>query len=192
MRIVSTVRIYLSRKNRQKQRIRFDGYLVRSVIDVCEAVNLGAKEGTQLYNALDDARQYFEKMKNDPDYNFASEYDEDIDYELQRIANKFKNNGNSIYDLSSADLDEVYDAMKMVYKTIRRATELIRKEGETNARKAAERVIHEVRSAKGVSSFMSTHKVIRKFPEFTLKSLIGHSVGLPDMRMESLCRNGVS
>jgi hypothetical protein len=145
--------------------------LVRSVIDVCEAVNLGAKEGTQLYNALDDARQYFEKMKNDPDYNFASEYDEDIDYELQRIANKFKNNGNSIYDLSSADLDEVYDAMKMVYKTIRRATELIRKEGETNARKAAERVIHEVRSAKGVSSFMSTHKVIRKFPEFTLKSL---------------------
>ena len=145
--------------------------LVRSVIDVCEAVNLGAKEGTQLYNALDDARQYFEKMKNDPDYNFASEYDEDIDYELQRIANKFKNNGNSIYDLSSADLDEVYVAMKMVYKTIRRATELIRKEGETNARKAAERVIHEVRSAKGVSSFMSTHKVIRKFPEFTLKSL---------------------
>ena len=145
--------------------------LVRSVIDVCEAVNLGAKEGTQLYNALDDARQYFEKMKNDPDYNFASEYDEDIDYELQRIANKFKNNGNSIYDLSSADLDEVYDAMKMVYKTIRRATELICKEGETNARKAAERVIHEVRSAKGVSSFMSTHKVIRKFPEFTLKSL---------------------
>ena len=145
--------------------------LVRSVIDVCEAVNLGAKEGTQLYNALDDARQYFEKMKNDPDYNFASEYDEDIDYELQRIANKFKNNGNSIYDLSSADLDEVYDAMKMVYKTIRRATELIRKEGETNARKAAERVIHEVRSAKGVSSFMSTHKVLRKFPEFTLKSL---------------------
>lgn len=145
--------------------------LVRSVIDVCEAVNLGAKEGTQLYNALDDARQYFEKMKNDPDYNFASEYDEDIDYELQRIANRFKNNGNSIYDLSSADLDEVYDAMKMVYKTIRRATELIRKEGETNARKAAERVIHEVRSAKGVSSFMSTHKVIRKFPEFTLKSL---------------------
>ena len=145
--------------------------LVRSVIDVCEAVNLGAKEGIQLYNALDDARQYFEKMKNDPDYNFASEYDEDIDYELQRIANKFKNNGNSIYDLSSADLDEVYDAMKMVYKTIRRATELIRKEGETNARKAAERVIHEVRSAKGVSSFMSTHKVIRKFPEFTLKSL---------------------
>ena len=145
--------------------------LVRSVIDVCEAVNLGAKEETQLYNALDDARQYFEKMKNDPDYNFASEYDEDIDYELQRIANKFKNNGNSIYDLSSADLDEVYDAMKMVYKTIRRATELIRKEGETNARKAAERVIHEVRSAKGVSSFMSTHKVIRKFPEFTLKSL---------------------
>lgn len=145
--------------------------LVRSVIDVCEAVNLGAKEGTQLYNALDDARQYFEKMKNDPDYNFASEYDENIDYELQRIANKFKNNGNSIYDLSSADLDEVYDAMKMVYKTIRRATELIRKEGETNARKAAERVIHEVRSAKGVSSFMSTHKVLRKFPEFTLKSL---------------------
>ena len=145
--------------------------LVRSVIDVCEAVNLGAKEGTKLYNALDDARQYFEKMKNDPDYNFASEYDEDIDYELQRIANRFKNNGNSIYDLSSADLDEVYDAMKMVYKTIRRATELIRKEGETNARKAAERVIHEVRSAKGVSSFMSTHKVLRKFPEFTLKSL---------------------
>jgi len=145
--------------------------LVRSVIDVCEAVNLGAKEGTQLYNALDDARQYFEKMKNDPDYNFASEYDEDIDYELQRIANRFKNNGSSIYDLSSADLDEVYDAMKMVYKTIRRATELIRKEGETNARKAAERVIHEVRSAKGVSSFMSTHKVLRKFPEFTLKSL---------------------
>lgn len=145
--------------------------LVRSVIDVCEAVNLGAKEGTQLYNALDDARQYFEKMKNDPDYNFASEYDEDIDYELQRIANRFKNNGNSIYDLSSADLDEVYDAMKMVYKTIRRATELIRKEGETNARKAAERVIHEVRSAKGVSSFMSTHKVIRKLPEYALKSL---------------------
>ena len=145
--------------------------LVRSVIDVCEAVNLGAKEGTQLYNALDDARQYFEKMKNDPDYNFASEYDENIDYELQRIANRFKNNGNSIYDLSSADLDEVYDAMKMVYKTIRRATELIRKEGETNARKAAERVIHEVRSAKGVSSFMSTHKVIRKLPEYALKSL---------------------
>ena len=145
--------------------------LVRSVIDVCEAVNLGAKEGTQLYNALDDARQYFEKMKNDPDYNFASEYDEDIDYELQRIANRFKNNGISIYDLSSADLDEVYDAMKMVYKTIRRATELIRKEGETNARKAAERVIHEVRSAKGVSSFMSTHKVIRKLPEYALKSL---------------------
>ena len=145
--------------------------LVRSVIDVCEAVNLGAKEGTQLYNALDDARQYFEKMKNDPDYNFASEYDENIDYELQRIANRFKNNGNSIYDLSSADLDVVYDAMKMVYKTIRRATELIRKEGETNARKAAERVIHEVRSAKGVSSFMSTHKVIRKLPEYALKSL---------------------
>lgn len=145
--------------------------LVRSVIDVCEAVNLGAKEGTQLYNALDDARQYFKKMKNDPDYNFASEYDEDIDYELQRITNKFKTDGNSIYDLSSEELNEVYDAMKTVYKTIRRATELIRKEGEIDATKAAEQVIREVRSAKGVSSFMSTHKVIRKLPEYALKSL---------------------
>ena len=52
--------------------------LVRSVIDVCEAVNLGAKEGTQLYNALDDARQHFEAMKKDSDYNYASEYDADI------------------------------------------------------------------------------------------------------------------
>lgn len=145
--------------------------LVRSVIDVCEAVNLGAKEGTQLYNALDDARQYFKKMKNDPDYNFASEYDEDIDYELQRITNKFKTDGNSIYDLSSEELNEVYDAMKTVYKTIRRATELIRKEGEIDTTKAAEQVIREVRSAKGVSSFMSTHKVIRKLPEYALKSL---------------------
>ena len=100
--------------------------LVRSVIDVCEAVNLGAKEGTQLYNALDDARQHFEAMKKDSDYNYASEYDADIAYELQRITNKFKTDGNSIYDLSSEELNEVYDAMKTVYKTIRRATELIR------------------------------------------------------------------
>ena len=145
--------------------------LVRSVIDVCEAVNLGAKEGTQLYNALDDARQHFEAMKKDSDYNYASEYDADIAYELQRITNKFKTDGNSIYDLSSEELNEVYDAMKTVYKTIRRATELIRKEGEIDATKAAEQVIREVRSAKGVSSFMSTHKVIRKLPEYALKSL---------------------
>lgn len=145
--------------------------LVRSVIDVCEAVNLGAKEGTQLYNALDDARQHFVAMKKDDDYNYASEYDADIAYELQRITNKFKTDGNSIYDLSSEELNEVYDAMKMVYKTIRRATELIRKEGEIDATKAAEQVIREVRSAKGVSSFMSTHKVIRKLPEYALKSL---------------------
>ncbi|MFR5618259.1 MAG: hypothetical protein ACLTJ5_05225 [Clostridium sp.] len=59
-------------------------------------------------------------------------------YELQRITNKFKTDGNSIYDLSSEELNEVYDAMKTVYKTIRRATELIRKEGEIDARKAAE------------------------------------------------------
>lgn len=145
--------------------------LVRSVIDVCEAVNLGAKEETQLYNALDDARQHFEAMKKDSDYNYASEYDADIAYELQRITNKFKTDGNSIYDLSSEELNEVYDAMKTVYKTIRRATELIRKEGEIDATKAAEQVIREVRSAKGVSSFMSTHKVIRKLPEYALKSL---------------------
>lgn len=145
--------------------------LVRSVIDVCEAVNLGAKEGTQLYNALDDARQHFEAMKKDSDYNYASEYDADIAYELQRITNKFKTDGNSIYDLSSEELNEVYDAMKTVYKTIRRATELIRKEGEIDATKAAEQLIREVRSAKGVSSFMSTHKVIRKLPEYALKSL---------------------
>lgn len=145
--------------------------LVRSVIDVCEAVNLGAKEGTQLYNALDDARQHFEAMKKDDDYNYASEYDADIAYELQRITNKFKTDGNSIYDLSSEELNEVYEAMKTVYKTIRRATELIRKEGEIDATKAAEQVIREVHSAKGVSSFMSTHKGIRKLPEYALKSL---------------------
>ncbi|MCI5731199.1 MAG: hypothetical protein MR304_06625 [Eubacterium sp.] len=149
--------------------------LVRSVIDVCEAVNLGAKEGTKLYASLDEAKSCFDAMKSDPDYNFSSEYDEEVAYHLEQIKDKFrnaeKNNDKSIYDLSSQDLEEVYDAMNEVYQTIRRATKLIRKEGETDARKAAEKVIKEVRGAKGLSSWMSSHKVFRGMNRFIMKSL---------------------
>lgn len=149
--------------------------LVRSVIDVCEAVNLGAKEGTKLYASLDAAKKMFDSMKKDKDYNFASEYDEEISNEIEYIKEKFqtaeKTGDKSIYNLSSKDLHGIYNAMDEVYRTIRRATELIRKDGEKDARKAAAKVMGEVRSAKGLSTWMKRHWTGSAIAAYELNSL---------------------
>lgn len=149
--------------------------LVRSVIDVCEAVNLGAKEGTKLYASLDVAKKMFDSMKKDDDYNYASAYDEEISSEIEYIKEKFqtaeKTGDKSIYNLSSKDLHEIYNAMDEVYRTIRRATELIRKEGEKDARKAATKVMGEVRSAKGLSAWMKRHRLGRFAEAYKMNSL---------------------
>ncbi len=133
--------------------------LVNAVIEVCETVNLGAKEGTELYKVLDRAKNVFEKMQKDPVY--SGDFDPVVASYIEYI--KERTDGKDIYQLSSRDLADIYDAMKQVYELIRRSTKLIRKDKYQDVKKEGESVIKELKEAKGLSEWAAEHRIGRAY-----------------------------
>lgn len=151
--------------------------LMRSAIEVCETVNLGAKPGSQLYKALDDARRAFEDIKKDTENYGVDDFNPQIQDDLDRLALIMRDKGDdfNIYDMTAAELQEVYDCMNEVYESIRRSVKLIREEGEKDVRRAGRRVIKELNESKGVkdkwiskkadkltSSFLNSYREFRR------------------------------
>jgi len=135
--------------------------LMNAAIECCELVNLGAKEGTQLFKALDDARREFARIKNDTENYGIDDFDPRIEGDLDHLSLLMREKGEdfSIYDLTAGELQEVYDCMSEIYESIRLSTKLIREEGEKDVRRAGRRVIEDLDAAKGVKNNFISKKL---------------------------------
>ena len=161
--------------------------LMQSAIEVCEVVNLGAKKGTKLFDALYDAERAFGAIKADTENYGIDDFDPRIAGDLARLTDLFHDKGDdwSIYDMTSAELQQVYDAMSEIYESIRLSTKLIREEGEKDVRRAGKRVIKELQQSKGVkdhwwsraankvsSTFLNSYREFRRLSGYNDNSEI--------------------
>jgi len=161
--------------------------LMQSAIEVCEVVNLGAKKGTKLFDALYDAERAFGRIKNDTETYGIDDFDPRIAGDLARLTDLFHEKGDdwSIYDMTSKELEQVYDAMSEIYESIRLSTKLIREEGEKDVRRAGKKVIKELQQSKGVkdhwwsraanrvsSSFLNSQREFRRLSGYNDESEI--------------------
>lgn len=150
--------------------------LMQSAIKVCETVNLGAKEGTNLANVLNQARRAFEQIKKEEEY-IEDDFNDAIKGDIDRLARIYEGKPENwtIYDMTASELNEVYNVMQEIYDAIRLSTKLIREEGEKEVRIAGKNVIKELESAKGVkdnklsrgadrvtSSFLNSYREFRR------------------------------
>ena len=126
--------------------------LMQSAIEVCETVNLGAKKGTKLFDALFNAERAFAAIKADTENYGIDDFNPQIASDLAKLTDLFHEKGDdwTIYDMTSDELQQVYDCMTEIYESIRLSTKLIREEGERDVRRAGKKVIKELRESKGV------------------------------------------
>jgi hypothetical protein len=167
--------------------------LMQAAIETCELVNLGAKPGSELFKKLDDARRIFKQIKGDTETYGVDDFDPRIEGDLEHLSLLMREKGEdfSIYDLTEAELREVYNCMNEIYESIRLSTKLIREQGEKDVRRAGRRVIEDLEKVKGVkdnifsrASNKITTSFLNAYREFRRLSGYNDNSELMDMYRE--------
>lgn len=107
-------------------------YLVRGMIDVCNAINTdtgvtapdGSKTKAQqrrddLKTALFNLKIGYEKLKDLPDPNYSSEYDKAVSDELDKLIEAV--DGKRVNEMTYTQLEQVYESLKTIKGTLRDA-----------------------------------------------------------------------
>ena len=77
--------------------------MVRSVIDVCEAVNLDTGKSKLMKEKLEKMQKFYESYRNDDQFSF--DYDEKIDRDIDTLKNMFA--GRNYTELTNDELQRV-------------------------------------------------------------------------------------
>ena len=121
--------------------------LVRSTIDLCEAVNINTGKSERLAERLDDMSRLYARLKEDKDYAIASEYDENTQKMIDRLREVFK--GRNITMLNMQELKEVDGLITQLRFQIVNAGKLIGMEKSKEVYDTAVRCMQEIDASEG-------------------------------------------
>lgn len=121
--------------------------LVRSTIDLCEAVNINTGKSERLAERLDDMSRLYARLKEDKDYAIASEYDENTQKMIDRLREVFK--GRNITMLNMQELKEVDGLITQLRFQIVNAGKLIGMEKSKEVYDTAVRCMEEINASEG-------------------------------------------
>lgn len=128
--------------------------LVQEVAQICDIItdsqyyNKNGRERSQnVIITLDRLKTKYDSIKNDSDYIVENAYDSNIADYITQLADRF--NGKQLSDMTSAELQEVYEVLRAIQKTVSNANKLIKSQVKLDAHKAAVEFMLENNKTKG-------------------------------------------
>ena len=128
--------------------------LVKATAEILGAVDTTSGRAVKAKAAMAELKVKYDALAKDQKY--ALTYDETVSGMLQSLAEELGD--GSIYDLTGTQLEGVYNVLKSLKHTIVTANKLVGAKIEADAFEAANEMMHETESAKGIPN-----KMLRRF-----------------------------
>ena len=145
-------------RNKLNKSEKSGGYpkeLVQAVADVCSVIDFHTgrtnKDGTPTKASLklDALQTKYHALKNNPNYDFSSEYSAELEDKISELNDKV--GGKRVVDLTKVELEDLKDILSEISHTLSTATEQIGKaDGKANAELALE-IIESLESKKDLN-----------------------------------------
>lgn len=139
--------------------------MVRSVIDVCEAVNVDTGKSRLMKEKLEKLQGFYESYRNDDQFSF--DYDERIDKDIDTLKNMFV--GRNYTELTNDELQRVYNIVNALKQQISNANKLIDNKLVKDAHEGAKQAVEEVTRAKRHANNVVTYN-LDKFASYHLNA----------------------
>lgn len=139
--------------------------MVRSVIDVCEAVNVDTGKSRLMKEKLEKLQGFYESYRNDDQFSF--DYDERIDKDIDTLKNMFA--GRNYTELTNDELQRVYNIVNALKQQISNANKLIDNKLVKDAHEGAKQAVEEVTKAKRHANNVVTYN-LDKFASYHLNA----------------------
>lgn len=139
--------------------------MVRSVIDVCEAVNVDTGKSRLMKEKLEKLQGFYESYRNDDQFSF--DYDERIDKDIDTLKNMFA--GRNYTELTNDELQRVYNIVNALKQQISNANKLIDNKLVKDAHEGAMQAVEEVTRAKRHANNVVTYN-LDKFASYHLNA----------------------
>lgn len=139
--------------------------MVRSVIDVCEAVNIDTGKSRLMKEKLEKLQGFYESYRNDDQFSF--DYDERIDKDIDTLKNMFA--GRNYTELTNDELQRVYNIVNALKQQISNANKLIDNKLVKDAHEGAMQAVEEVTRAKRHANNVVTYN-LDKFASYHLNA----------------------
>nr|DAH17778.1 MAG TPA: hypothetical protein [Caudoviricetes sp.] len=139
--------------------------MVRSVIDVCEAVNVDTGKSRLMKEKLEKLQGFYESYRNDDQFSF--DYDERIDKDIDTLKNMFA--GRNYTELTNDELQRVYNIVNALKQQISNANKLIDNKLVKDAHEGAKQAVEEVTRAKRHANNVVTYN-LDKFASYHLNA----------------------
>ena len=139
--------------------------MVRSVIDVCEAVNIDTGKSRLMKEKLEKLQGFYESYRNDDQFSF--DYDERIDKDIDTLKNMFA--GRNYTELTNDELQRVYNIVNALKQQISNANNLIDNKLVKDAHEGAMQAVEEVTRAKRHANNVVTYN-LDKFASYHLNA----------------------
>lgn len=124
--------------------------LVQSMAKVCDMLvgaDTSSYRSQNTLSALSELELQYANLQNDPDYDYASEYSNEIKAQINELSEALK--GKQLKELSKSEMQEVYDIVKTISTTLRNAKTLIDSNLKITAHQSAVELIKQQSKTKG-------------------------------------------
>lgn len=124
--------------------------LVQSMAKVCDMLveaDMSSHKSEKTLSALTELKFQYANLQTDPDYDYASEYSQEVENQINDLYKAFK--GRQLNELSKSEMQNVYDIVKGISKSLQNAKTLIDSNLKTSAHQSAVELIKQQSKTKG-------------------------------------------
>lgn len=124
--------------------------LVQSMAKVCDMLvdaDISSYRSQNTLSALSELELQYANLQNDPDYDYASEYSNEIKAQINELSEALK--GKQLKELSKSEMQEVYDIVKTISTTLKNAKALIDSNLKITAHQSAVELMRQQSKTKG-------------------------------------------
>lgn len=124
--------------------------LVQSMAKVCDMLvdaDMSSYRSQDTLSALYELELQYANLQNDPDYDYASEYSNEIKVQINELSEALK--GKQLKELSKSEMQEVYDIVKTISTTLKNAKTLIDSSIKITAHQSAVELMRQQSKTKG-------------------------------------------
>lgn len=127
--------------------------MVQAVAELAKAIDMGNMPGSAVWQKMQALHDAYEALAKDEDFAVKSEYDQMLSQRIDDLRKdlQLKTKGKTLREMSVEELRSTYEILKAVQKQVRDEGKLIMKGKRIDAYQTAQRIIEEVKAAKGAA-----------------------------------------
>lgn len=144
-------------------------YLINSITEVCTQINKsqmywknGNEKKAKPY--LESLIAQYESLRNDSDFDYSGEYDNEISLYLSELNKKIGN--KQLSQLSANELNDIYEIVKSIKNSLIDATKQIGRDTAISNYQSRKKIINEVMNSQGMRN-----KVVGEYEFWTLNPM---------------------